>query len=202
VQKKFIVNFNNGPTKLIGSNFIVALSLACGLVVGVAAAFINTQADSSLTSANPRAMRPSKTLEPEDVVRVQLNALRLAEVEPESFEDCYVFASPENKQAFPQLEQFRDMLVRSYKGLIGHRQAVVGRAIIDGNFARVLVTGFDASQRVMCYEFFLAKQGYQPYLDCWMTDSVFQVVSLDIPTHGTTPIASNLSNDSHFAVRK
>jgi hypothetical protein len=170
-------------------------------MVGVAAALVHTRSIDPFAITKRDAIRPNKNLGPEDVVRYQLNALQLADVTPESFGACYAFASPGNKQAFSDIEQFRDMLARSYPTLIGHRQAVVGRAFIEGNFARVLVTGYDANKRVMCYEFFLAKQGHQPYLDCWMTDSVFTVISFDVPQNDSTPTASKRTGGNRLAAR-
>ncbi len=180
--------------------FVFGLSIVGGLGVGSIAAIIKGQNRYEPLDPTKVLASPSAELNPEDVVRLQLAGLQRAATSVDGFADCFAFASPENRLSFPRMDEFQAMLWRSYPTLIGHRQAVLGRAIIEGNLARVLVTGFDSAGKPMCYEFFLTKQHSKVYRDCWMTDSVLPVLPPDVVNQTTGPSASSGSFTSIYSM--
>ncbi len=161
--------------------FKVSLALAIGVVVGAATGIAKFSGNVPIRESqfDSLSQTPNPNLSPDDVVRLQLEALQRSAQAPEAFADCFAFASPSNRRIVGRLDQFQSMLEASYPALIGYREVLVGRASVDGLDAHVLVTGIDANGISMGYEFFLSKQTHIPYRDCWMTDSVFPVISLN-----------------------
>ncbi len=178
--------------KLLANNLVVPAALVLGVVVGIAASFAKHSNDGSQweEARESVGLLPSPELSPEDVVKIQMEALQRAAHSPQAFTDCYAFASSANRRVFGRLEQFKSMLERSYSSLIGHRRALIGRARIEGDFAYVLVTGMDSENGCMCYEFLLTKQQQSPFQNCWMTDTVYEVspvgAPFEFPSHAAT----------------
>ena len=169
--------------KWFAKNLVVGAALALGVVVGIAASFAKHSNDGRRLEEASELIGslPSPDLSPEDVVKIQMEALQRAAHSPQAFADCYAFASLANRRVFGRLEQFKSMLERSYSSLIGHRSVLIGRARIEGDFAYVLVTGIDSENGGMSFEFLLSKQQQSPFQNCWMTDTVFEVAPVGAP---------------------
>ena len=137
---------------------------------------------------------PRPELSPNDVVRLQLDALRRAGGADEidaALEDCYAFASPANRQAIGSLSKFKLVVNQAYSNLIGHRSSLVGRAIPDPydlHIASVMVSGTGFDGEPMLYSFTLSQQNGNDFQDCWMTDTV---VEWPIKPSTHTKISSN-----------
>ena len=132
--------------------------------------------------------QPSPQLEPDQVVRIQLDALGAAALSDDGILQCYQFASPANRRATGPLPRFVAM-IRSgpYAAMLHQTATRIGRPVVRGEHARVLATLVDNAGRVRVYQFELSRQTTEPYVDCWMTDSVLEVLSDRAPDHAPAP---------------
>lgn len=116
---------------------------------------------------------PSPEFSPDQVVRLQLEALQHNDRTNKGIEAAFNFASPDNKKITGPLTRFIKM-VRSqpYSSMLNHRSVEYEPVEITGNTAtqRVRLTGSDG--QTVVYIFRLSKQNQGPYENCWMTDAV------------------------------
>src|SRR5688572_30015628 len=167
-------------------NISVARILVClllggiGVLAGVSyARFLH--AGGSIPEAVPPSSRaeiqlPAPHLSPDDVVRLQVGALRAFRDDQSAIHQCYVLASPANRAYTGPLDRFIKMVQNpAYGALVSQTSALVGQPVIRGSQATLLVTVLDQNRTPHVFRFFLSKQTDPPYLDCWMTDAVIPV---------------------------
>lgn len=119
------------------------------------------------------ALMPSPALSPEDVVRIQLEALRRNDLQNRGIAVAFRFASPANRANTGPLERFVSMIRNGpYALMLRFRAASYGPVESRGFRARQRVTLADAGRSVT-YWFYLSRQSEEPYIDCWMTDAVY-----------------------------
>ncbi len=115
---------------------------------------------------------PSPSLSPDQVVRIQLDALRLNDrpAKDAGIAAAFRFASPKNREATGPLDNFA-RIVRGpgYLPMIDHRIAGTGPMVIVGEVAAQRVTVVAKDGRAFEYEFQLSKD---PATGCWFTDGV------------------------------
>ena len=133
----------------------------------------------------PNATEPSPHLTPEQVIAIQLNALKNNDrPSPDhGIGITFNFASPGNKASTGLLPRFIRMVKNpAYRPMLNHRS--YSREAIEtlGDIARQRVTIVDAGGRRIVYIFVLSKQTEPPYEDCWMTDSVMRADDESGPT--------------------
>ncbi|TWU46644.1 hypothetical protein [Rubripirellula reticaptiva] len=149
---------------------------------------------------DPTVANPS--LSPEDVVRLQLESLQETAERPERLIVCFSLASPENRMNTGPLSRFAELIRDdAYRPLLGHQNAMIGRAkVIDGQ-AAVMATIIAVDDQAYAFEFLLSRyrpngstsgpllaeattmDGRQPDDDsskCWMTDGVYPVFVADV----------------------
>ena len=115
---------------------------------------------------------PTPALAPDQVVRIQLNALRHNDAQNLGIEIAFRFASPNNKLSTGPLPRFISMvrqgpysLMLAYENLAYHPVEVIE----DRARQRVTLIG---SGLVIDYEFYLSRQTEGACVGCWMTDAV------------------------------
>ena len=121
---------------------------------------------------------PSPDYGPEDVVRIQVQALGDNDVPYRNagIEVAFRFASPANKKFTGPLSRFIRMLhAPTYRPFLFHRAAHVGRAEVQGSEATLTVLLTTADGRRVAYAFRLSRQRGKPCNACWMTDAVWPV---------------------------
>ena len=122
-------------------------------------------------------LRPRPAFPPEEVVRIQIEALGDNDrPHPDAgIEITFRFASPANRKVTGPLPRFIEMVHnRAYRPMLNHRGARYGKLKREGNHASqtvILKTG-DGSR--VGYLFQLSRQSEAPYKGCWMTDSVMR----------------------------
>jgi hypothetical protein len=127
----------------------------------------------SNTDSLPTAATPTPDLEPADVVRIQVEALRDNSPLDEGIELTYRFASPANKQVTGPLTRFTAMVHASpYDRLLNHLRASYEPLAIAGDEAHQMVTITDTVGEEITYHWVLVRVSEGPYKDCWMTDAV------------------------------
>ncbi len=126
---------------------------------------------------------PDPSLSPQDVVSIQIEALRNNDIpyENRGIEVTFNFASPANKRMTGPLERFK-VLVRSpiYRPMINHRNAKYENIIVEVEWARIDVVLISKEGEYLGYRFILSRQHGNQYEGSWMTDAVirYDVVSL------------------------
>ncbi len=120
-----------------------------------------------------RDLTPAPMLSPEDVVRIQLEALRHNDERNRGIEVAFRFASPANRVQTGPLPRFIGMIRNGpYALMLDFRAVSYGPVESNGTQARQRVILTDATTSV-AYWFYLSRQSKDPYVDCWMTDAVF-----------------------------
>ena len=126
---------------------------------------------------------PDPSLSPQDVVSIQIEALRNNDIpyEDRGIEVTFNFASPANKRMTGPLERFQ-VMVRdpTYGPMINHRNAKYENLMVEGEFAQIDVILTSKEGEYLGYRFMLSRQHGNRYEGSWMTDAVirFDVVSL------------------------
>ncbi len=126
---------------------------------------------------------PDPSLSPQDVVSIQIEALRNNDIPYESrgIEVTFNFASPANKRMTGPLERFQ-VMVRNpiYGPMIDHRNAKYENLVVEGDFAKIDVILTSKDGEYLGYRFILSRQHGNQYEGSWMTDAVirFDLVSL------------------------
>ena len=121
-------------------------------------------------------LTPNLDLSPEEVVRIQVEALQYNNSDDKGIEVTFRFASPANKQVTGPLGRFRRMIKSSvYNSMLNHKMAEYDPIEESGNTVtqRVTIIGNDGTATI--YLFKLSKQADAPCKGCWMTDSVIAI---------------------------
>jgi hypothetical protein len=118
--------------------------------------------------------KPTPELTPQEVVRIQMEALKYNDEKNRGIEIVFRFASPGNRVNTGPLPRFITMINGdAYRPMLNHNT-------ID--YEDVRVVGDRAAQRVsittddgllIAYVFVLSKQQGPEYDNCWMTDAVY-----------------------------
>ena len=117
-------------------------------------------------------LAPSPELTPEQVVQIQLNALRHNDSRNRGIEVAFRFASPNNKLQTGPLARFTRMLQQGpYNLMLAYDNAAYDPVEIQEDYARQRVT-LIGSGLVVAYEFYLSRQTEGGCIGCWMTDAV------------------------------
>lgn len=132
-------------------------------------------------------IQPNPEYLPDEVVGIQMRALGKND---QPFDDAGIeltfrFASPSNKASTGPLSRFTNLFSNpAYKPMLNHTLLEVGQAEIRENQARVPVMIETPDGSRMVYLFMLSLQSQEPYMDCWMTDSVnaVKIAPKDEPT--------------------
>ena len=119
------------------------------------------------------ALVPEPELRPDEVVRIQLEALRRNDAEDRGIAVAFRFASPENRRSTGPLARFASMIRNGpYRLMLGYLTAEYEPVERQGERARQRVTLVGAEISI-AYVFYLSRQAEGPCEGCWMTDAVF-----------------------------
>ena len=134
------------------------------------------------TNSFSDVIKPSKKIEPDQVVEIQLKGL-MNNNDPYSdvgIELTWEFAHPKNKKYTGPLEKFKKMLKGdSYYMLLGHKEHQIEQVYLNENVATFLVTILDSDKNYYKFKWQVEKYINQgPLKDCWLTTAVSQPVSL------------------------
>ena len=140
-------------------------------------------------AAPPPPPVPDPLLTSDEVIGIQLDALRRAGEDPAAMETVFRFASAGNREATGPLERF-DAMVRAdpYGVLVGHAEARVSSGALDlkgedvepptTRVCFVRVEGADG--RTESFMWMLSRQAEgEPDAGCWMTDFVTPLPELE-----------------------
>ncbi|MCB0196910.1 MAG: DUF4864 domain-containing protein [Anaerolineae bacterium] len=148
--------------------FLLFGLIGCSSLKDVSSAVIDSGAE-TLTDA----LQPNPDLTPEDVVRIQVEALQSNDSEDTGIEIAFRFASPDNRQITGPLHRFVNLVKNpAYRPMLNHKEAEYDAIEISDDTAqqRVTIIGADGSANVYLFE--LSKHDTPSCDGCWMTDSV------------------------------
>ena len=130
----------------------------------------------------PSAVAPHPGLEPQDVVRIQLEALRGNAADDSGIAVAFSFASPDNRRNTGPLARFAHMIKKGpYAPMLRFTEAVYAPPNVQGRLAVQDVTLVAPGMAPVRYRFHLSRQEAEgPLHECWMTEGV-QV----LPARGT-----------------
>lgn len=121
-----------------------------------------------------RLNRPSPTLLPEQVVKLQIEALREDDRRFGTLQ-CMAFASPDNLAVTGPVDKFSRVVRGStFTPLSQSHPYMIGKPVVAENQARLFVTFF-AQNRPWAFVWVLSKQSEGRHQGCWLTDVVFPV---------------------------
>lgn len=171
------------------SAVIAAALLVGGLPFRAASAASSSTAQPAMTVPTDSLPQPTPSLSPEQVVRLQVEALADNDTPRPGagIETAFRFASPANKRATGPLERFQTLFdTPTYGPMIDHAAARYSAPQVNGSTAQVgaILTTKDGER--VGYLFRLSKQTEAPCEACWMTDAVIPVPVGDVPRNNTT----------------
>lgn len=130
------------------------------------------ETDSALRRLSRR--QPSAELAPQEVVRIQMEALKYNDEKNRGIEIVFRFASPSNKVNTGPLPRFITMINgEAYRPMLNHNAIGYDEIRVVGDQAaqRVSITTEDGL--IVVYVFVLSKQQGEECSGCWMTDAVY-----------------------------
>ena len=128
---------------------------------------------------------PDPSLNPSDVVKMQLTAMQQNDASNLGIEVTFRFASPSNRRYTGPLERFIRLVKNpSYIHLLNHLDVNFMDPIIENGMAIQDVVLTTSNGKRIGYRFRLSLQQSEQYKDCWMTDAVTPVcyTHLTLPT--------------------
>lgn len=158
-----------GSMNRSNSNRMIGVLVLGFLLLGMAAAGAQPDARSLHLSPN---LVPKPELTPDQVVQIQLNALRHNDARNRGIEVAFRFASPDNRLHTGPLPRFISMMQQGpYSLMLAYENLAYHPLEVVENQARQRVTLIGAGL-VVDYEFFLSRQSDGGCTGCWMTDAV------------------------------
>lgn len=125
---------------------------------------------------------PSPGLDPEEVVRIQLQALQLNDDSNRGIEVAFRFASPANKAATGPLSRFAGLFANpAYAPMLNHVEAEYGPLVVTEYQARQVVALTTETGSRIAYLFALSRQRAGELAGSWMTDAVSVIGATDRP---------------------
>ncbi len=163
----------------VGFGRVGLLLLAVAVFPFSAAPCLARAAGTETTPAVDREAAPSPKLGPEDVVRIQLQALRGNDETNQGIAIAFRFASPRNKASTGPLPRFIHMIKAGpYRLMLEFERASYMPARIEGARAVQRVTLIGARE-IRTYDFLLRRQADPPCEGCWMTEAVIVVPGVE-----------------------
>lgn len=126
----------------------------------------------SPVTAESSATGPRPELSPEQVVRIQIEALG-NDLTDAGIDVVFRFASPSNRALTGPLDRFK-LMVKSppYQDMLGHKKAEFGQEVRRDGVALVPVVLTTRGGERAGFMFVLSQQEQGECEGCWMTDSV------------------------------
>ena len=123
---------------------------------------------------NADLIQPNEKLDPYDVVKIQLVALKNNNKKDEGIRQTWVFAHPDNKKITGPLEKFTQMIYsENYKILISHINSEIKILSENNNknVYKVFILSKDKKKYSYIWQIEKVKQEGS-LMNCWMTTSV------------------------------
>jgi len=127
-------------------------------------------------------IKPSKEIDPEQVIKIQLSALMKNDnpYKDRGIIQTWEFAHPNNQKITGPLEKFKNMIkTDSYSMLINHSNHEILEVYMSSKIATFEVTVLDNEKKYYKFKWQVEKFDREGQLkDCWLTTAVSQPILL------------------------
>ena len=117
--------------------------------------------------------KPNKKLEPYDVVKIQLEALKNNNKDDNGIKQTWLFAHPDNKKITGPYERFRIMIYgQQYKLLLNHSSHKINLITNSPNKFIYRIEILSDKKQLFFYEWHVQKGSEEKCKNCWFTSAV------------------------------
>ena len=121
--------------------------------------------------------KPNKKLEPFDVVKIQLEALKNNNEDDNGIKQTWLFAHPDNKKVTGPYERFRIMIYgQQYRFLINHSSHKIKFISNDSKTFNYRIEILSENKKLFFYEWQVQKGNDDNCKNCWFTSAVSKPV--------------------------
>tara|TARA_B100001057_G_scaffold209186_1_gene209872 strand:+ start:17 stop:472 length:456 start_codon:yes stop_codon:yes gene_type:complete len=125
------------------------------------------------TSVYAELTKPNKRLEPYDVVKIQLEALKNNNKDDNGIKQTWLFAHPDNKKITGPYERFRIMIYgQQYKFLLNHSSHKINLITNSPNKFIYRIEILSDKKQLFFYEWHVQKGSEEKCKNCWFTSAV------------------------------
>ena len=126
------------------------------------------------TSVYAELTEPNKRLEPYDVVKIQLEALKNNNKnDDDGIKITWLFAHPDNKKVTGPYERFRIMIYgQQYRQLLNHDSHKINLIMNTPNKHMFKIKILTKDKQLLFYEWHVQKATEENCIDCWFTTAV------------------------------
>ena len=125
------------------------------------------------TSVYAEITKPNKRLEPYDVVKIQLEALKNNNKDDNGIKQTWLFAHPDNKKITGPYERFRIMIYgQQYKFLLNHSSHKINLITNSPNRFIYRIEILSDKKQLFFYEWHVQKGSEEKCKNCWFTSAV------------------------------
>ena len=122
---------------------------------------------------NAELIKPNKKLDPYDVVKIQLVALKNNDEKDQGIKQTWLFAHPDNKKITGPYERFRIMIYgQQYKYLINHSSHKIKLITNSPNVYVYRIEILTDDKKLFFYEWHVKKGSDDNCKNCWYTSAV------------------------------
>ena len=117
--------------------------------------------------------QPNKKLDPYDVVKIQLEALKNNNKDDNGIKQTWLFAHPDNKKITGPYERFRIMIYgQQYKFLLNHSSHKINLITNSPNRFIYRIEILSDKKQLFFYEWHVQKGSEEKCKNCWFTSAV------------------------------
>ena len=122
---------------------------------------------------NAELIKPNKKLDPYDVVKIQLVALKNNDEKDQGIKQTWLFAHPDNKKITGPYERFRIMIYgQQYKYLMNHSSHKIKLITNSPNTYVYRIEILTNDKKLFFYEWHVQKGSDDNCKKCWFTSAV------------------------------
>ena len=122
---------------------------------------------------NAELIKPNKKLDPYDVVKIQLIALKNNDEKDQGIKQTWLFAHPDNKKITGPYERFRIMIYgQQYKYLMNHSSHKIKLITNSPNTYVYRIEILTNDKKLFFYEWHVQKGSDDNCKKCWFTSAV------------------------------
>ena len=120
-------------------------------------------------------VKPNTKLDPYDVVKIQLEALKNNDSQDQGIKQTWLFAHPDNKKVTGPFDRFRIMIYgQQYKHLINHSSHKIKLITNSPNTYVYRIEILSENKKLFIYEWHVQKGSDDNCKKCWFTSAVSQ----------------------------
>ena len=128
-------------------------------------------------SLNAELAKPNNGLEPYNVVKIQLEALKNNDESDNGIRQTWLFAHPDNRKVTGPYERFRTMIYsQQYKFLINHSSHKIKLVTNSPNTFVYRIEIVSKNKKLFFYEWHVQKGSDEQCKSCWFTSAVSKPV--------------------------